>query len=138
MILAQQFEKAMKKIFGIATLIIALVLGTCFSSQAQIVKVTPVNIDGGFNMYKNQNLGVAIHGKQVKSKSTESKVNDEISILQIPVLIGVNEYIILEYDPNYSTCRYSNCEQTNLKEGGYYAKYIAYSKYNELNVKISN
>ena len=71
MILAQLFEETMKKTIGIAPLIIALILGTCICSQAQIVTVQPVNFDGGFSMYKNLN------GKELQKthKQSGKKIN---------------------------------------------------------------
>ena len=111
----------MQKIIRIAPLIFALVLGTCVSSQAQIVTATPVNIDGGFNMYKNHNPGVLINGTDDQQVKNESEVHDKIKSLQIPVLIGFNEYIILDYELNYPICRFSKGEQTDSKKGSYYA-----------------
>jgi hypothetical protein len=128
----------MQRIFGIAPLIIALILGTCFSSQAQIVTVTPVNIDGGFEMFKKHNPGVAIKSKGNQSEPDESLADDVLNTLQIPLLIGFNEYIILVYEVNYSIYRYRNGWQTDLKKGSYYAKFIGCSKDRELNLKISN
>lgn len=138
LILAQQFEKAMQKIIRIAPLIIALILGTCYGSQAQIVTALPVNIDGGFNMYKNHNPGFLFNGANDQPEKNKSEITDKIETSQIPVLIGFNKYIFSDYELYYPICQFRNDGQTDLKKGSYYAQYLVYRKDSELNMKYKN
>ena len=127
----------MKRIFGIASLIIALILGTYVSSQAQIVTATPVNIDGGFKMFHNHNSDANVKVKEDKPDDAfQTIANDHI--LQIPILIAMNEYIILEYEVNYAISRYNNSGKTDLKSGSYNCKVVGCKKDTDSNMKILN
>jgi hypothetical protein len=120
-ILAHPFERTMRKIIGIAPLIIALILGTSLSSQAQIVTVQPVNFDGGFSMYKNQN-GIELQkptNDQVKNSTLLNRdINTNSS--RYPDISNTNEYYVIEYEVKYSICSYNSNKQTDLQSGSYY------------------
>ena len=127
----------MKRIFGIASLIIALILGTFLSSQAQIVTATPVNIDGGFKMFHKHNSDASVGVKEDQAEDAYQNVGND-HILQIPILIGATEYIILEYGVNYAISRYNNSGKTDLKSGSYHCKVVGCKKNTDPYVKILN
>ena len=127
----------MKKIFGIASLIIALILGTFFSSQAQIVTATPVNIDGGFKMFHNHNTNAIAKVKEDHSgEAFQTIANDRM--LQIPILIGATEYIILEYEINYAISSHNNSGETDVQTGSYHCMVVGCKKNTDSNVKVLN
>ncbi len=115
----------MKRIIGIAPLIIALILGTCLSSQAQIVMVQPMQIDGGFGMFYH------LSGKDLQKtdndmvkNSIHSSNDSETNITKYPDLTQEKEYYIIEYEVKYSICTYNSNRQTNLQSGSYYRKLV--------------
>ena len=119
----------MKKIIGIASLIIALILGTCLSSQAQIVMVRPIQIDGGFNSYMNpfnkgeQNTEIQqrhLQSDEVYRNSSTTKIVD-----QIKYNYGV---VIIDYVTLYKVCTFKENKETGLYSGSYYRKLVSCSR----------
>lgn len=122
----------MKKIFGIASLIIALILGTCLSSQAQIVMVQPMQIDGGFGMLHSLNVENQQNtAREYEDSSVHDKSNIELKHVQSPGLKSGNEYYIIEYEVKYSICTYNKNRQTDLQSGSYYHKLVGCKFKNE-------
>lgn len=120
MILAHLFERTMQKIVGIAPLIIALFLGTCFSSQAQIVTVQPINLDGGIKMIHEQfkyDIQSQNYGKEDRNSNCDT--------LQFSNLMMTNENLIKEFKLEYILCRNNNIEKTDLISGSYYRKLVS-------------
>ena len=125
MILAHPFERTMKKIVGIAPLIIALILGTCFSSQAQIVTVQPISLDGGLSMFSNRPINGLDKTTDYQTQNTlKTSTTKNSDILQFPDLLIENEFYIIEYELKYSLSSYCKNKLTNLKSGSYYCKLV--------------
>lgn len=125
MILAHPFEKIMKRIIGIAPLIVALILGTCLSSQAQIVMVQSINIDRDFGMFYHMNeKGLQKTDNNIVKKSIHSSNHGETNMNPYPDLKQEKEYYIIEYEIKYSICTYSSDRQTDLQSGSYYCKLV--------------
>lgn len=139
LILAHLFEKTMKKIIGIAPLIIALILGTCLSSQAQIVMVQPMPIDGGFGMfYHLRGKAIQKTDNNMVKNSIHSTNDSETNIAQYPDLTQEKEYYIIEYEVKYSICTYNSNRQTNLQSGSYYRKLVSCKQNDETFTKKLN
>jgi hypothetical protein len=126
MILAHLFEKTMKKIIiGIAPLIIALILGTCLSSRAQIVMAQPIQIDGGFGMlYHLNEKGLQKTDNNIVQNSIYSGNHSETNMDPYPNLKQKKEYYIIEYEVKYSIYTYGINRQTDLLSGSYYCKLV--------------
>lgn len=132
MILAHQFEKIMQKIIRIAPLIIALILGTCYSSQAQIVTVQPNHIDGGFSTFHGNHAKNQQKPADNNLKSTiSSDADSELKLAKYPDLNTDNSYYIIEYEVRYSICSYNKNRQTDLQSGSYYCKLVGCKFNNE-------
>jgi len=116
----------MKKIFGIAPLLLILILGTCSSLQAQIVSVQPIHFEGGFSTLTD----LANNGQkendynQVQSPGTAySVVNKKTSESQ--KANNENEFCVVEYEVRYSIWSYNNHTRTDLHTASYYYKLVS-------------
>ncbi|MCB2207671.1 MAG: hypothetical protein KQH67_05195 [Bacteroidetes bacterium] len=122
----------MKRIIGIAPLIIALILGTCLSSQAQIVMVQPMPIDGGFGMfYHLRGKAVQKTDNNMVKNSIHSTNDSETNIAQYPDLTQEKKYYTIEYEVKYSICTYNGNRRTDLQSGSYYCKLVGCKLNNE-------
>lgn len=119
----------MKKIIGIASLIIALILGTCLSSQAQIVMVRPIQIDGGFNSYMNPfNKGeqnTEIQQRHLQSDEVSENSNTAANADQIKYKRGV---LLIDSETLYKVCTYKKNKETGLYSGSYYRNLVSCSR----------
>ncbi|PLW96876.1 MAG: hypothetical protein C0591_07885 [Marinilabiliales bacterium] len=126
MILAHPFERTMKKVIGIAPLIIALILGTCLSSQAQIVMAQPIQIDGGFNNYMYSfNKGkqnTEIQQNHLQSDEVYRNSSTTKNVDQIKYNYGV---VLIDYETLYKVCTFKENKETGLYSGSYYRKLVS-------------
>ena len=116
----------MKKIFGIAPLLLILILGTCSSLQAQIVSVQPIHFEGGFSMLTGlTNNEQKENGRdQIQNTSTEKSILDK-EVSECQRMNNENEIRVVEYKLTYSVWRYYNSARKNTKSGSYYYKSVS-------------
>lgn len=122
----------MKKIIGIASLIIALILGTCLSSQAQIVMVQPMQIDGGFNSYLNILDNGNKNNKHIDNVSDSNFDTDANQVKNKP------GDLIVDYESLYKICTYKENKETGLHSGSYYRKVVSCNPNSNKALKKSN
>ena len=122
----------MKKIFGIAPLLLILILGTCSSLQAQIVSVQPVHFEGGFSMLTGlTNNGQKENGRdQSRNSGTEKSILDK-EVSECRKMNDENETCVVEYKVTYSVWSYCNDNRTNLHSGSYYCKLVSCKQYSK-------
>ena len=116
----------MKKIFGIAPLLLILILGTCSSLQAQIVSVQPIHFEGGFSKLTGlaNNVEKENGHDQIKNANATNLVLDkEISACQR--MNNENEFCVVEYEVRYSIWSYNNHTRTDLHSASYYYKLVS-------------